>query len=338
MAYQPRPHFLLTLFRELFNTFIHSTGDDPLLARTHRSFQNQPAQTNNILLLVPITLGLILNLLIRYIIGHVLMSILILETVEKQADAFELGDKKPAPSSRQLLRTSAILYRSGGVRLLLNGIGSACTYWAMHISVAKVSTTLLPSPAAHILASVLLAETHFLWTARTILPHDQLRFMSNPGDRRRWKVLMLPTFFYAAAETLMIHVPALFSSITPPPDEEATIAGLLYIVRSDILVSGLMLSAQLFLLLPSYMVLILVQASLLPPTCETLVFSPSRQQRGRRLGEIFSAVNQRPLQAQEAAQMIGMGWLLSCLELHGKMCLCLVGVAAVVHSVVYCML
>ncbi|KAE8379010.1 hypothetical protein BDV26DRAFT_303893 [Aspergillus bertholletiae] len=337
MAYQSHPHFLLTLFRELFNTLIHSTGDDPLLARTHRSFQNQPAQTNNILLLVPITLGLILNLLTRYIIGHVLMSILILETVGKQANTSELGDKKSALSNRQLLRASAILYRSGGVRLLLNGIGSACTYWAMHISVAKLLTTLLPSPAAHILASVLLAETHFIWTARTILPRDQLRFVSNPGDHRRWKALVLPTLVYATAETVMMYIPALFdSSIAPPPNEEVTIAGLLYIVRSDILVLGLMLSAQLFLLLPSYIALILVQASLLPPTCETLIFSLSRQQRGRRVGEIFSAVNRGPLQAQEAAQMIGIGRLLSCLELHGKMCLCLVGVTAVVHSVVYC--
>ena len=265
------------------------------------------------------------------------MSLLILETVGKHADASDLGDKKPAPSSRQLLRTSATLYREGGIHLLLNGIGSACTYWAMHISVAKLSTTLLPSPAAHILASLLLAETHFLWTARTILPHDQLRFVSNPGDRRRWKALALPTLVYAAAETVMMHVPALFdSSITPPPDEAVTIAGLLYIVRSDILVAGLMLSAQLFLLLPSYMVLILVQISLLPPTCKTLIFR--QQRRGRRVGEIFSAVNRGPLQAQEAAQMVRMGPLLSCLELHGKMCLCLVGVAAVVHSVVYCML
>ncbi|KAB8263160.1 hypothetical protein BDV32DRAFT_119488 [Aspergillus pseudonomiae] len=338
MAYPSRLHFLLTLFRELFNTFIHSTGDDPLLARTHRSFQNQSAQTNNVLLLVPITLGLILNLLIRYWIGHVLLSLLILETVEKHADASDLGAKKPAPSSRQLLRTSATLYRKGGIHLLLNGIGSACTYWAMHISVAKLSTTLLPSPAAHILASLLLAETHFLWTARTILPHDQLRFVSNPGDRRQWKALALPTLVYAAAETVMMHVPALFdsSSITPPPDEAVTIARLLYIVRSDILVAGLMLSAQLFLLLPSYMVLILVQISLLPPTCETLIFR--QQRRGRRVGEIFSAVNRGPLHAQKAVQMIGMGRLLSCLELHGKMCLCLVGVAAVVHSVIYCML
>lgn len=268
------------------------------------------------------------------------MSILILETVEKQANASEFGDKKPAPSSRQLLGTSAVLYRKGGLRLLLNGIGSACTYWAMHSSVAKLSTTLLPSPVAHIIASVLLAETRFFWTARTILPRDQLRFVPNPCDRRRWKALVFPTLVYAAAETVMVHVPALFdSSLAPPPDEEVTIARLSYIVRSDILISGLMLSAQLFLLLPSYIVLILVQASLLPPTCETLIFTPSRQQqRGRRVGEIFSAVNQGPLQAQEAAQMIGVGRLLWCLELHGKMCLCLVGVAAVVHSVVYSMM
>ncbi|OGM49839.1 hypothetical protein ABOM_001435 [Aspergillus bombycis] len=265
------------------------------------------------------------------------MSTLILETVEKQANGSELGDKKTAPSSRQLLRTGAILYRKGVVRLLLNGIGSACTYWAMHFSVTKLSTTLLPSPVAYIIASVLLAETHFFWTARTILPRDQLRLVSNPGDRRRWKALVLPTLVYAVAETVMIYLPALFeSSIALPPDEEVPIAGLLYIVRSDILVSGLMLSAQLFLLLPSYMVLILVQASLLPPTCETLIFSPSRQQqRGRRVGEIFSAVSRGPLQAQKAAQMIGMGRLLYCLELHGKMCLCLVGVAGVVHSAVY---
>ncbi|KAE8144903.1 hypothetical protein BDV25DRAFT_145163 [Aspergillus avenaceus] len=337
MAYQSRPHFLLNLFRELFNTFIHSTGDDPLLARTHRAFQNQPAQTNNILLLVPIALGLILDLIIRYIIGHVLLSLLILETVEKQTDASELGDKKPAPSSRHLLRTSTTLYRRGGIRLLLSGLYSACSYKTMHISAAKLSTTLLPSPAAHILASVLLAETHFLWTARTILPRDQLRFISNPSNRR-WKALALPTLLYAAAETVMMYVPALFdSSIDPPPDQELTIAGLLYIARSDILLSGLMLAAQLLLLLPSYTVLILVQASLLPPTCETLVFTPSKQ-RGRRIGEIFPAAQQGPLRVQEAARMVGMGRLLRCLELHGKMCLCLLAVAAVVHSVIYCML
>ncbi|CAI7577474.1 unnamed protein product [Penicillium viridicatum] len=273
---------------------------------------------------------------IRYIIGHVLMSILIIETMEKQINASEHGDKKPAPSSRQLLRTIAVLYRKGGLRLLLNGIGTACTYWVMHSSVAKLSSILFPSPVAYIIASVLLAEKHFFWTAHTILPRDQLHLVPEPRDWRRWKALVLPTLVYAVAETVMMHVPALFDSDLTAPEEEVAIVGLSYIVGSDILLAGFMLFAQLFLLFPSYIVLILVQASLLPPTCETLVFTPREQQRGRRIGEIF-AVNGGPLRAQEAVQMVGVARLLWCLELHGKMCLCLFGVAAVVHSVVYSM-
>lgn len=57
-------YFFLTLFRELFNTFILSAGDYPLLARAHGILQKEPAQTNNIFLLVPIVLGLILDLLV----------------------------------------------------------------------------------------------------------------------------------------------------------------------------------------------------------------------------------------------------------------------------------
>ncbi|KAJ6184034.1 hypothetical protein N7519_005335 [Penicillium mononematosum] len=267
------------------------------------------------------------------------MHILILETVEKQANSSELGDKKRPPSSRKLLRTTVLLYRKGGLRLFVNGIGSACTYWAMQSSITKLSTILLPGPVAYIIASVLLAETRFFWTVRTVIPRDQLDFVPYTRDRQRWKALVFPTLIYAAAESVMMYVPALFdSSLAPSSDEEVTIAGLSYIVRSDILISGFMLSVQLFLLLPSYMVLILTQASLLPPNCETLIFAPGQQHRGRRVGEIFPTVNRGPLQAQEAVQMIGVGQLLWYLELHEKMCLCLVVVSAVVHSLVYSML
>ncbi|KAE8166907.1 hypothetical protein BDV40DRAFT_295938 [Aspergillus tamarii] len=309
MAYTPRPQSLLALFRELLNTIIYSAGNDPLLARAHRIFQTDPVQTSSVLLLAPISLGIILELLIRYIIGHVLMSILILDTVEKQVNVSKVGDKNLAPSSRYLLQTSAILYRRGGFRLLLNGICSACTYWVMHSSVTNLSTTLLPSPVAYIVASVLLAETRFFWTAHTILPRDQLRFVSSSRDFRRWRALVLPTLISSTTETVMMYLPALFnSSLASASNEKVTIEGLSYIVRSDILISALMLFTQLFLLLPSYIVLIQVQASLLPPNCETLTLRPSReQQQGIRVGEIFSAVNQGPLQAWEAAQTIGIG-------------------------------
>jgi hypothetical protein len=262
------------------------------------------------------------------------MSILILETVKNQANAYKLGDKEP-PSSRQLLRTIAVLYRKGGLRHLFNGIGSACTYWAMHSSLVKLSSILLPSPVAYIIASVLLAEKHFSWTAHTILPRDQVRLVPEPRGRQQWKALVIPTLIYAAANTVMTHVPALFDNSPAPHDEEVAIVGLSYIVGSDILIAGFMLFAQLFLLIPSYIVLISVQGSLLPPNCETLVFTPRKQQRGRKVGEIFS--DRGPLQLQEAVQMVGVARLCWCLELYGKMCLCLVAVAAVVHVVVYSM-
>lgn len=223
------------------------------------------------------------------------MSILLLETVEKQVNVSEVGDRKLAPSSRYLLQTSAVLYRRGGFRLLLNGIGSACTYWVMHSSVTKLSSTLLPDPAAYIIASVLLAENRFFWTAHTILPRDQLRFVSSTRDRRRWRALVLPTLMYSAAESVLMYLPAVFNSnLVPVSNKTVTIEGLSYIVRSDILISALMLFAQLSLLLPSYIVLLLVQASLLPPNCETLIFRPSRQrqqQQGLRVREIFSTAN-----------------------------------------------
>lgn len=66
MASTPRPQLLLTLFRELINTVILSAGNDPLLARAHRLFQKDPAQTDHVLLLAPIFLGIILKLLVSY--------------------------------------------------------------------------------------------------------------------------------------------------------------------------------------------------------------------------------------------------------------------------------
>lgn len=57
-------YLLVTLVRELFSTFILSAGDYPLLAWAHGILQKEPAQTNNIFLLVPIVLRLILDLLV----------------------------------------------------------------------------------------------------------------------------------------------------------------------------------------------------------------------------------------------------------------------------------
>jgi hypothetical protein len=94
-----------------------------------------------------------------------------------------------------------------------------------------------------------------------------------------------------------------------------------------------MLALYLVLLLPSYITLILVKASFLPQTCETIIPSASRQQ-GARVRELLPSADLL-LQAQKAWQMIRVGRVLWCLELHGKMTLCLVCIAAIVHSILY---
>ena len=59
-------HFVLTLFHQLFNIFIHSTGDGRILARVHGLIQKEPTQSNNLLLLVPIALSVILDILVSH--------------------------------------------------------------------------------------------------------------------------------------------------------------------------------------------------------------------------------------------------------------------------------
>jgi hypothetical protein len=125
----------------------------------------------------------------------------------------------------------------------------------------------------------------------------------------------------------------MIENLSGTPHEDVTFATKSNIILSDISVSVFMLALHLVLLLPSYIALISVEASLLPPACETIIPSSSRQ-RGTRVRELFPTAD-LPLQTQKAWQMIGVGRVLWCLELHGKMSLCLVCIAAIVHSLVY---
>jgi hypothetical protein len=266
------------------------------------------------------------------------MSILILETAETQTDSQETGGEKRIPSCRRLIRTLSSLYSKGGLRLLLSGFGAACSYWAAHSFLTKLLSSLVLrhrslQPFAYIVSSVLLAENHFFWSAHTILPRDQINQVSRRRDRRRWKFLIIPALVYASTETCMSHIPAIIEDFSGTPHENVTFARKSNIILSDISVSVLMLALHLVFLLPSYIALISVEASFLPQTCETIIPSSSRQ-RGARIRELFPTAD-LPLRTQKAWRMIGVGRVLWCLELHGKMGLCLVCIAAIVHSLIY---
>ncbi|OKP14201.1 hypothetical protein PENSUB_114 [Penicillium subrubescens] len=102
----------------------------------------------------------------------------------------------------------------------------------MQYSVVKLLSFLLPSPVAYIIASVLLAETYFFWTARTILPRDQVRLVPEPRDRQRWKALVVPTLIYAVTITAMTYVPALFENSLAPPEDVTIPANIACVVTS----------------------------------------------------------------------------------------------------------
>ncbi|RAL07130.1 uncharacterized protein BO97DRAFT_464601 [Aspergillus homomorphus CBS 101889] len=274
MEYALYPAFLLTIFRTFFNTFIYPSGDDPL----------------NAILLIPIAIGMILNLPIRYIIGHIVMSLLIIETDVGQDELTGVVGKKQVASSRRLFET---------------------LYWAARSFLMQLLALLAPRHRAiialgSILSSGLLAERHFFWTARTILSRSQSSHVSKSCRLNRWRSLAIPTLIYTCSETLMAHLPAIMEDF-----------------------AGILNACHPLLLLPSDIILVSVGVSLLPPTYETIV-STTKRKHGIRLGRSF-----RRLMYREGQNRHGTGRLPCYLELHAKMCLCLLLVDAGVHCAIY---
>ncbi|KAF3387597.1 hypothetical protein F1880_000831 [Penicillium rolfsii] len=326
-------HSLSTFVRELFNTFVDSAGGDPLFARSHKLVQRDIFQSSDLSLLAPILLGTLLTFLIRYIIGHVLMSIAILDNVEMPAGVSDLGKKDTTgpPLSRRIVQTISALHHNGGFRVLVNGMGYALVYWGTRFFVEQVLSILLPEMASYIFASIATAEIRFFWLASTILAPGQLDNLSINLNYRRWQSLILPNMLHATAQALILYISAVLNSGYTPQIEDLTTEGAVQIVRSDIFVSALMLCFQLLLLVPSKIVLVLVQASLLPPACDTLVIRPSRKKQFVSVGEIFPGGETRPLQTTRAVQSIGTGIWLACLQVSAKMWLCLLVITSMVQ-------
>ncbi|PYH74467.1 uncharacterized protein BO88DRAFT_354796 [Aspergillus vadensis CBS 113365] len=368
---------LLFTFRKLLNTFIYTARNDPLLANAHGLFQESPTEPpQNVLELTLIILGMSLDFIIRYIIGNLIMSLLILETIDSNPpnpnkDRDNVDNKKsnpkPTTTTRNLLQTLTTLHHKNGVTSLINGFHYTIYYNLRYFIVTGMLTSPIarfPEPLAHIVASVALAEFHFFRTAGAILPPaEQMRYVPLGLDYHRWNVLLLPTLLYAIAESIMMYVPGLllapvrFDGVLLQPEDLTDVTSL---VRSDVLVAGLMLVAQVLVLFPAYIVLVVVEGSLIPGDCETLIPLPEEvqqdekngggdnqialwkeededegypKQQGRLVKDPFRLPG--PLHVLDVVEMISVRQLLYCLELHGKMCLCVVGIAAVVQSVVY---
>ncbi|GLA64386.1 hypothetical protein AtubIFM56815_009880 [Aspergillus tubingensis] len=369
-------HVLLFTFRKLLNTFIYTARNDPLLANAHGLFQESPTEPpQNALELTLTILGMSLDFIIRYIIGNLVMSLLILETIDsnppnphKDKDKDDNKKSQPKPTTRNLRQTLTTFHREKGLISLINGFHYTIYYNLRYFIVTGMLTSPIarfPEPVAHVIASVALADFHFFRTAGAILPPaEQMRYVPLGLDYYRWNALLLPTLLYALAESIMMYVPGLllapvrFDGVLLQPEDLTDVTSL---VRSDVLVAGLMLVAQVVVLFPAYIVLVVVEGSLVPGDCETLIPLPEEvqqdekmgdgddqivlwkenededeeypKQQGRLVKDLFRLPG--PLHVFDVVEMISVRQLLYCLELHGKMCLCVVGVAVVVQSMVY---
>ncbi|KAF7588711.1 hypothetical protein BBP40_005312 [Aspergillus hancockii] len=339
MVYLPSRNLLITIFRSALNIFIHSTGDGPILARVHKLLDWQLVGTSSYTCLIPIALSIILNALVRYVLGHVMVSMLILESAGTHEPISSETGMKRIPSSRRIIKTLYSLYRSGGIRFLFSGLRVAITYWIARALTTHLLQTLAfrhayLRPFAYVSSCLLLAETHLYWTACTILASAaQKKQLSRRHDRTRWKSLAIPTLIYATAEVATSHISGGMNLLILSAEENASVDST-KVILSDILVSLLMLVIQFLVLLPSHIALISIEGSFLPKAFETIL--PSHRQRGTRIAELFPAGN-LPLEPQRVNKMIRLARWLWLIELHAKMCLCLFCVQIVTHFLVYCL-
>jgi hypothetical protein len=323
----------------------------------HRLLEWQHVEPNGYTWLTPIVLSIILSALvgnliryismslkltqskIHYVLGHVMVSLLILESAKTREPVSSETGMKRMPSTRHIRSTLSSLYRTEGICSFFNGLGAAITYWLARSSTTRLLQWLLfrhvyLQPIAHVFSCLLLAETHLYWTACTISASAaQKKQFSWCHDRTRWKLLAIPTLIYAAAEVVINHIPSGVELLTLPAEGNAPVDSR-KVILSDILVSLLLLVLQFLLLLPSYIVWISIEGSLLPEKYETIV--PSHRQRGARIAELFPR-GILPISWRKAYQMIRVGRWLWLIELHAKMCLCLLCVDIVTHFVVYCL-
>ncbi|RJE22467.1 hypothetical protein PHISCL_05199 [Aspergillus sclerotialis] len=263
---------------------------------------------------------------IRYTLGHVFASILILESAKAHnTSSTESNNARKSPTSRNLLSMSSLLYRTRGIRIFLSGLPAAITYNVAQYLIANSLLTLifgdgLLNPVAEVLSSVLLSELHLHWTQATILAKPA-KLTKLRHSKRRWKALAIPSLALAAAKVLMGSIPGYMHKATrifaEGSDASAELS-VAHLVSTEVLAALLVLAIRLFVFLPASAVLEYVEVSFLARTDETVV--PCLQKkRGAKVAELLEFENM-PLDFGAAHRVVRFSTCIWLLGLHLKKC------------------
>ncbi|KAL1970747.1 hypothetical protein VTN77DRAFT_2581 [Rasamsonia byssochlamydoides] len=237
----------------------------------------------------------------------------------------EVGVKQ-GPVSRKVVDALSFLYRTGGIRMFCKGLDAAIVYHPAQSSVTGLLQALVfrhpfLRPVAYIISSVLLAELHLHWTHATISATSSCFRLRH--DRGRWKTLTIPALVHATAKVLMDYMPTYVkTSVTFLVEQHAPveIRARKVVIITEVLSAFLMLALRFFVLLPASITLMLIEASFVPKTEETIVPSAEKPQRRARIAELFSNQD-TPVNWETARRLVHCSTHLWFLELHIKKCL-----------------
>lgn len=267
---------------------------------------------------------------VRYVLGHSVATLLILESSRADGGYFrqhECQDSKRHPIFRNIFHAVRLIYRNQGVCLFSRGLGIAVIYELAHCTVeiilsATVFRHRLLRPFAYAIPSVLLCQLHLVWTCTTIsavrLP---LRSLLMQANTRKWRNLAAPIFIYGILRALMYQVLD-FMEWSDTFTKEQVYPGINVRASAEVLAGIFLLALRVLALLPASIILTLTEASLLPGTLETIIPSPEKR-RGAVIVELLGGTK-IPLDLSTfigALRPFDVSRVLWLVELHLKKCL-----------------
>ncbi|KAI9728108.1 MAG: hypothetical protein M1834_007824 [Cirrosporium novae-zelandiae] len=328
-------NILIRLFRAGMNIFICPRGNDDLFLAVDNFLHYPESELKHIRLLLFIKItSITLNGLykIHYVLGHVVSSMLMLESVQVHETAKNsiVVDKlhvKQVPVSRKVVDALYFLYHAGGIRMFCKGLDAAIIYHLAQDSVASLLETLVfrhafLKPVAYLTSSALLAELHLHWTHATILATSSTRaYFRLRHDKERWKILAVPALVYGTAELLMNNMPPYVRTFTTflAESNSPVETGARTVVFTETLTAFIMLALRFLVPLPASITLTLIETSFLGTTKDTMV--PFAKKRlSARTAELFSDQD-IPVNFEAARKLVHVSTYLWLFELHIKKCL-----------------
>lgn len=185
----------------------------------------------------------------------------------------------PKPITSSIRSIYALLRSIGGWRSSFRGLGCYLTFaFAAAILVGIFSSLpFVPSFLADLLAGLALVQLMTVWTHQIISVPDARPFWRRlPSFKRAFEATCMPVFVYWLAQEVSRFVTELVAAALHLPQWDPSRPGVIPQYKADdawkwLVVTVVALAGTALLIVPAHVVLVRVQASLLPVEDETIV-------------------------------------------------------------------